>query len=172
MPPQVGTGDVPLRRRNGYFPKRGVASFSSENTRVAKDLLTRLAERGVDMNAARPWVIDRSKALRSAIDQVCRDTARVQRCRIHKIRYVAERLPKSKAAQARWVMTRALKGVPLPASRSSKPMPRISRHCIPMPLLACLRELFRINRLGVKGGRGVAWRPPTSSNPRTLWYGG
>ena len=61
-------------------------------------------------NLARLRVIDGSKSLRSAIDQMCGDAARVQRCRIHKIRNVAERLPKSKAAQTRWVMTQLLKG--------------------------------------------------------------
>ena len=72
----------------------GLVSGSSENARAVKDLLTSLAERGVDMNVARLWVIDGLKALRSAIDQMCGDAARVQRCRIHKIRNVAERLPR------------------------------------------------------------------------------
>lgn len=54
-------------------------------------------------------MIDGSKALRSAIDQLCGDAARVQRCRIHKLRNVTERLPKAKAAQTRWVMIQALK---------------------------------------------------------------
>ena len=43
-------------------------------------------------------------------DQLCGDAARVQRCRIHKIRDVTERLPKAKASQSRWVMAQALKG--------------------------------------------------------------
>ena len=70
----------------------GLVSGSSENARVVKDLLAGLAERGVDMNLARLWVIDGSKALRSAIEQVCGEAAHVQRCRIHKIRNVTERL--------------------------------------------------------------------------------
>jgi len=42
-------------------------------------------------------VINGSKALRSVIEQRCGDAAHVQRCRIHKIRNVTERLPKAKA---------------------------------------------------------------------------
>ena len=87
----------------------GIAPGSSENAKVVKDLLASLAQRGVDLNVARLWVIDGSKALRSAIDQLCGESAHVQRCRIHKIRNVTERLPKAKAAQTRWVMTQALK---------------------------------------------------------------
>ena len=49
------------------------------------------------------------KALRSAIEQCCGDGARVQRCRIHKITNVTERLPKDKAQQVRWLMTQAFK---------------------------------------------------------------
>ncbi len=42
----------------------GLALGSSENAKVVKDLLATLADRGVDLNVARPWVIDGSKALR------------------------------------------------------------------------------------------------------------
>ena len=87
----------------------GLASGSSENAKVVKDLLGALAERGVDLNEPRLWVIDGSKALRSAIEQRCGDAAKVQRCRIHKIRNVTQRLPKDKAQQVRWVMTQAFK---------------------------------------------------------------
>ena len=73
----------------------GIVSGSSENAKVVKDLLGSLAQRGVDMNLARLWVIDGSKALRSGIEQLCGEAAHVQRCRIHKIRNVAERLPKA-----------------------------------------------------------------------------
>jgi len=88
----------------------GLAPGSSENAKVVKDLLSSLAERGVNLNLARLWIIDGSKALRSAIDQLCGEAAHVQRCRIHKIRNVVERLPKARAGQTRWVMVQALKG--------------------------------------------------------------
>ena len=87
----------------------GLAPGSSENAKVVKDLLAGLAQRGVDLNVPRLWVIDGSKALRSGIDQLCGKDARVQRCRIHKIRNVTERLPKARAEQMRWLMKQAFK---------------------------------------------------------------
>jgi len=50
----------------------------------------------------------RPKVLRSAI-QRCGADAKVQRCRVHKIRNVTEHLPKDKAQQARWVITQSFK---------------------------------------------------------------
>lgn len=76
----------------------------SENARVAKDLLGDLIERGLSPELTRLFVIDGSKALRSAIEELFGDRARVQRCRIHKLRNVTERLPKEIARQVRSVM--------------------------------------------------------------------
>jgi len=132
----------------------GLASGSSENAKVVKDLLGSLAERGVDLNVPRLWVIDGSKALRSAIDQLCGEAAHVQRCRIHKIRNVTERLPKAKAAQTRWVMTQALKD---DADAGIQKLKAHAKHLkaqhpdAAASLLEGLEELFTINRLGLTG---------------------
>ena len=132
----------------------GLVSGSSENARVVKDLLAGLAERGVDMNLARLWVIDGSKALRSAIEQVCGEAAHVQRCRIHKIRNVTERLPKTRAAQTRWVMAQALKGdaeVGIEKLKAQAKHLKAQHPDAAASLLEGLEELFTINRLGVTG---------------------
>ena len=132
----------------------GIVPGSSENAKVVKDLLGSLAERGVDLNLARLWVIDGSKALRSAIDQLCGEAAHVQRCRLHKIRNVTERLPKAKAAQTRWVMIQALKGEPAAGIHKLKAHAKHLRAQHPdaaASLLEGLEELFTINRLGVTG---------------------
>jgi len=132
----------------------GIAPGSSENAKVVKDLLASLAQRGVDLNVARLWVIDGSKALRSAIDQLCGESAHVQRCRIHKIRNVTERLPKAKAAQTRWVMTQALKDEPNAGIQKLKAHAKHLKAQHPdaaASLLEGLEELFTINRLGVTG---------------------
>ncbi len=132
----------------------GIVCGSSENAKVVKDLLGSLAQRGVDMNLPRLWVIDGSKALRSGIEQFCAEAAHVQRCRIHKIRNVAERLPKTKAAQTRWVMTQALKG---DADAGIQKLKAHAKHLkaqhpdAAASLLEGLEELFTINRLGVTG---------------------
>lgn len=132
----------------------GLAPGSSENAKVVKDLLGSLAERGVDLNLPRLWVIDGSKALRSAIDQLCAEAARVQRCRIHKIRNVTERLPKAKAAQTRWVMTQALKDDADAGIQKLKAHAKHLKAQYPdaaASLLEGLEELFTVNRLGVTG---------------------
>ena len=132
----------------------GLVSGSSENAKVVKDLLASLAERGVDMNLARLWVIDGSKALRSAIEQVCGEAAHVQRCRIHKIRNVTERLPKTRAAQTRWVMAQALKGdaeVGIQKLKAHAKHLKAQHPDAAASLLEGLEELFTINRLGVTG---------------------
>jgi transposase-like protein len=132
----------------------GIVSGSSENAKVVKDLLGSLALRGVDMNVARLWVIDGSKALRSGIEQFCAEAAHVQRCRIHKIRNVTERLPKARAAQTRWVMSQALKG---DADAGIQKLKAHAKHLkaqhpdAAASLLEGLEELFTINRLGVTG---------------------
>jgi putative transposase len=132
----------------------GIVPGSSENAKVVKDLLGSLAERGVDLNLARLWVIDGSKALRSAIDQLCGEAAHVQRCRLHKIRNVTERLPKAKAVQTRWVMIQALKGEPAAGIHKLKAHAKHLRAQHPdaaASLLEGLEELFTINRLSVTG---------------------
>ena len=140
--------------RSGTKHMLGLAPGSSENAKVVKDLLGSLAERGVDLNVPRLWVIDGSKALRSGIDQLCGEAARVQRCRIHKIRNVTERLPRDGAAQTRWVMVQALKG---DADAGIQKLKAHAKHLkaqhpdAAASLLEGLEELFTINRLGVTG---------------------
>ena len=87
----------------------GLTPGSSEKAKVVKDLLSDLALRGIDLNVPRLWVIDGSKALRSSIEQLCGKDAKVQRCRIHKIHNVSQRLPKDWAKQVRWLMKQAFK---------------------------------------------------------------
>jgi transposase-like protein len=78
----------------------GLAPGASENAQVAKDLLRRLIERGLDPSLEYLFVIDGSPALRSAIEEMFGERAHVQRCRTHKLRNVLERLPKTEAAHA------------------------------------------------------------------------
>ena len=132
----------------------GLASGSSENAKVVKDLLGTLVDRGVDLNVPRLWVIDGSKALRSAIEQRCGDAARVQRCRIHKIRNVSERLPKDKAHQVRWVMAQAFKLAPTKGKSKLKELARQLQAQHPDAAASVregLDEMFTITELGITG---------------------
>lgn len=71
----------------------GLAEGGSENATVAKGLLEDLVQRGVQPGRRRLFVIDGSKALRSAIDAVYGKENPVQRCRNHKVRNVLGYLP-------------------------------------------------------------------------------
>jgi transposase-like protein len=61
----------------------GLREGATENAVVVKDLLTDLVTRGVDPARRRLFVVDGSKALRTAIDAVFGPQHPVQRCRNH-----------------------------------------------------------------------------------------
>ena len=82
----------------------GVREGSSENAAVAKDLLEDLVARGVNPERKYLFVIDGSKALRTAIRAIFGSEQPVQRCRNHKIRNVVERLPKERRDQVKSAM--------------------------------------------------------------------
>ena len=65
---------------------------STENATLATDLLVGLRERGLDVTRPILAVIDGSKALRRAVLDVF-DRPVIQRCQLHKIRNVRDRLP-------------------------------------------------------------------------------
>ena len=73
----------------------GLRQGSTENATIVGGLLGELAERGVDFNQPRLYVIDGSKAIRRAISNFAGDAAFFQRCQVHKIRNVAEYLSES-----------------------------------------------------------------------------
>ena len=66
---------------------------ATENAQACKDLLLDLRARGVSMEHRMLFVIDGSKALRTAISQICGEQALVQRCRAHKLRNVRAYIP-------------------------------------------------------------------------------
>jgi putative transposase len=132
----------------------GLAPGSSENAKVVKDLLSGLAQRGIDLNVPRLWVIDGSKALRSGIEQLCGKDAKVQRCRIHKIRNVTERLPKDRAEQVRWLMKQAFKLDALRGKQRLKELAKELKAQYPDAagsVLEGLDEMFTITDLGITG---------------------
>ena len=128
----------------------GLASGSSENKRVVKDLLTHLVEHGVNPDASRLYVIDGSKALRSAIEEVFGEAAHVQRCRTHKIRNVTERLPSALAAQVKSVMRAAYKLSEKEGKdklRQQASWLKANHPDAAASLLEGLDEIFTVNRL-------------------------
>ncbi len=85
----------------------GLREGSSENSRVAADLLNDLVERGVKPDRLRLFVIDGSKALRCAITAVYGADNPVQRCRKHKVRNVLSYLPEEHKEQIKAAMQAA-----------------------------------------------------------------
>ena len=77
----------------------GLTEGATENAVVAKGMLEELVARGVSPERRRLFVIDGSKALRKAIDDVFGKQNPVQRCQAHKRRNVIGYLPKEMHAQ-------------------------------------------------------------------------
>jgi putative transposase len=69
-----------------------LAEGATENTTVVTDVLTGLRERGLDTTRPILVVIDGAKALRRAVLDVF-DHPVIQRCQLHKLRNVTDRLP-------------------------------------------------------------------------------
>lgn len=91
----------------GHKHVLGLAEGASENGASATSLLEDLVARGVDPKRRYLFVIDGSKALRSAIKRVFGAASPVQRCRHHKIKNVCDQLPDDLADQVKTVMKAA-----------------------------------------------------------------
>jgi putative transposase len=136
--------------KQGYKHVLGVREGSSENATVVKDLLTNIVSRGLDPTRRRLFVIDGSKALRKAIDEVFGAANPIQRCRNHKIRNVLDYLPKDRQDNVRSAMKAAFL---LPAEQGMAKLKKLSEWLAQEypsaaeSLLEGLTEMFTINRL-------------------------
>jgi putative transposase len=128
----------------------GLASGSSENAAVVKDLLAGLIERGLSPEKHYLFVIDGAKALRAGIEALFGERALVQRCRTHKVRNVTERLPKDLGAQVKSVMHAAYQ---LPEKEGIAKLKQQAKWLqgdhpdAAASLLEGLEESFTVNRL-------------------------
>ncbi|MFQ5745457.1 MAG: IS256 family transposase [Acidobacteriota bacterium] len=136
----------------GHKHVLGFREGATENAEVAKALLEDLVARGVRPSRRRLFVIDGSKALRKAIDQVFGEENPVQRCRNHKVRNVLGHLPKEQHDQARSTLKAAwkleadegLRKIEQYASWLQRDWPSAAAS-----LREGLVEMFTINRLGL-----------------------
>lgn len=85
----------------------GVVEGTTESEEVCRTLLRNLIDRGLKVERARLFVIDGGKGLRKAIRTVFGAWALVHRCHVHKLRNVAEHLPKHRRAWVRAAMRKA-----------------------------------------------------------------
>lgn len=81
--------------KEGKKKALGAWEGSTENSRVCIDLLQNLIERGLDASNIKLAVIDGSKALRKALDEVLGKEILIQRCQIHKKKNVVDYLPEN-----------------------------------------------------------------------------
>jgi putative transposase len=91
---------------NGTKIPLALAEGSSENTTVLGDLLVGLRERGLEVTRPILVVVDGAKALRHAVTEVF-DHPIIQRCQLHKLRNVTDRLPDALASVVAKRMRRA-----------------------------------------------------------------
>src|SRR5438445_6942955 len=125
---------------------------ATENAAAAKDLLQHLVEHGIDPTRRRLFVIDGSKALRTAINAVFGAETPVQRCRNHKLRNVLGRLPREQQGQTSSLMRAAWKMNPKDGIAKFRQIAGWLEHDYPeaaAALLEGLEECFTINRLDV-----------------------
>jgi transposase-like protein len=125
---------------------------ATENAEAAKDLLQHLVEQGVDPTRRRLFIIDGSKALRTAINAVFGAETPVQRCRNHKLRNVLGRLPREQQAQTASLMRAAWKMKPDDGMAKFRQIAGWLQHEYPAvaaALLEGLEECFTINRLDI-----------------------
>ena len=130
----------------------GLREGSSENSRVATDLLNNLVERGVKPDRLRLFVIDGSKALRCAINAVYGSKNPVQRCRNHKIRNVLGYLPDEQKDQVKCAMKAAFSMEADEGKQKLKQLAKWFQREYPSAassLLEGLDEMFTINMLGL-----------------------
>ena len=136
----------------GHKHVLGIREGSSENARVATDLLNDLVARGVRAGRLRLFVIDGSKALQCAIDSVFGHQNPVQRCRNHKIRNVLSYLPPDQQEQVQASMKAAFS---LDAKEGQQKLGKLAQWLdreypsAAASLREGLDEMFTINRLGL-----------------------
>jgi transposase-like protein len=130
----------------------GLAEGSTENAAVCKDLLAALVGRGVDPEKRYLFVIDGSKALRKAIDEVFGQRNPVQRCRNHKVENVCDYLSKEFKPQVKAVMRAAYQMEPEEGIKRLKKQAdwlRVEHPSAAESLLEGLAETFTINGMNL-----------------------
>ncbi|MCZ7584409.1 MAG: transposase [Deltaproteobacteria bacterium] len=149
----------------------GIVEGASENAAACVSLLESLVARGIDPKRRRLFVIDGSKALRAAVDRVFGTRNPVQRCRIHKIRNVYEKLPKDSRDQVRATMRAAYKldwkeGVAR-LKKQAEWLTTMGYRDAAASLLEGWKRPSPSTALGSRRLFGAAWPRRTSSKART-----
>jgi transposase-like protein len=133
----------------------GLWEGSTENKTVTRELLSNLVHRGLDVEQGVLVVIDGSKALRAAVNDVLGTRTPVQRCQIHKERNVLDHLVErdrdlvKRRLRRAWAETdyeRALEQLTTLAGELDRSHPGAAAS-----LREGMAETLTVTRLGVKG---------------------
>jgi putative transposase len=136
----------------GHKHVLAIREGATENATVVKELLEDLVARGVNPDQKRLFVIDGSKALRTAINAVFGIQHPVQRCRAHKLRNVMDHLPKDQKDQVKSAMRAAWRLDAKGGMARLKKLAEWLERDYPSAaasLIEGLEECFTINRLDV-----------------------
>ena len=136
----------------GHKHVLAIREGATENATVVKELLEDLVARGVNPDQKRLFVIDGSKALRTAINAVFGSQHPVQRCRAHKLRNVMDHLPKDQKDQVKSAMRAAWRLDAKGGMARLKKLAEWLERDYPSAaasLIEGLEECFTINRLEV-----------------------
>jgi putative transposase len=129
-----------------------LAEGATENATVVRDLLTGLRDRGLEVTRPLLVVLDGAKALRRAVTEVF-DHPVIQRCQLHKLRNVTDRLPDALASVVAKRMRAAYRNPdPLIAQAELEALARELDRSHPgaaASLREGLAETLTIGRLGV-----------------------
>ena len=137
----------------GHKHVLGIASGATENAAAVKQLLTGLRDRGLPTDRKYLFIIDGSKALRTAIEEVFGHEQEVQRCRNHKLENVMNELPKEQQEQTRRLMRAAFKLSS--AEEGEKRLEQIARQLeydyssAARSLREGMKEMFTLQRLKI-----------------------
>jgi putative transposase len=131
----------------------GLVEGATENAAVVQALLDDLVGRGLDPAVCRLFIVDGAKALTKAIRRTFGKDTPIQRCRGHKARNIADRLPKALRAAVRralrqaWDLDDAAKAERLLRSLARTLEPRAPGAAA--AILEGLDEILTVVRLGL-----------------------
>ena len=152
----------------------GLREGTTENSGVARALLSDLIRRGLSTERRLLFVIDGAGALRKAIRESFGSVALVQRCQVHKIRNVLEHLPEEYHASVRKAVREAYGTASVKLAR--KQLLRLAdslRDAYPgaaASLEEGLDETLTLQELGFS--EGALWATLRSTNPIENLNGG
>lgn len=142
--------------KSGHKHILGWQPGSTENEVVCRDLIRRLVDNGLDVNAGYLFVIDGSKALRKAVRLVFGNHSVIQRCQEHKIRDVEGYLPFAKRKIVRIKLQAAFNESTY--KKASGRLRKIREELLRInepaanSLTEGLDELLTLHKLGINGG--------------------